>query len=90
MPYNGLASFSGTDPKRGDNQKNGKPIQLKLTWAKLEAHMPAGPIIEADTIEAKGALEGLAEIAWAGGWRPAGLTQHMADALRVFKALGPK
>lgn len=62
-----------------------KPAHLKVTFEECDT---AGEqlVMSGDVMEYGHVINSLGEIAWAAGWRPAGLVQGLTSFLQTFKA----
>lgn len=60
------------------------PASLEIKW-NTEAYEATKPILDDDTVEVAGLLNGLAEIAWANGWRPRGLAGTLVRVVETYR-----
>lgn len=58
-----------------------KPGQVTIAFNTKEDPRVDTPVLQGDVADVQGILNGLAEIAWAYGWRPQGLAKALAEAL---------
>ena len=67
------------------NNQMRQPHGLVITKAPLEPHQAPTAMYEGDEADVFHLFEGLAEIAWEMGWRPAGLGPVLAAVVKEFK-----
>lgn len=61
-----------------------RPASVKIVESSEETQF-SSTLIEGDSAEVMRTLEGLAEIAWSAGWRPAGLGPTLGAVVQNFK-----
>ena len=62
-----------------------RPRSVKLVLQPVEAGSMDNVLISGDIKDVKGTIDGIAEIAWAQGWRPRGLAGILARQVETFK-----
>lgn len=62
-----------------------RPVRVRVLVEEIPEGADPGAFLTGDVKDVDGIVQGIAEMAWAGGWRPRGLDAALAHVVRMFK-----